>query len=161
VELVGLTSARNVEFVEGLGIYTRTVAYDALESLDRGPATFVDIAGDPAVRLAVHTHYAHELAYSMTVGVTHWTALGAGGGELPGPSPTLFFAPDRRTKRSADWGPAELERIVSEAWGPFCQWTGSWLEVVHGRGFAAVQRVYLDVLEGRVEARTAHVLSLD
>ncbi|MGA2011858.1 MAG: DUF2855 family protein [Solirubrobacteraceae bacterium] len=162
VQLVGLTSARNVEFVEGLGIYTRTVTYDAIASLDRGPATFVDIAGDPAVRLAVHTHYADELASSMTVGVTHWTTLAAaGGGELPGPVPTLFFAPDRRDKRSADWGPAELQSRVSEAWGPFCEWAGSWLEVVHDRGFDALQRVYLEVLEGRVEAGTAHVLTLD
>lgn len=161
VELIGLTSVRNVEFVEGLGVYARTVTYDAIESLDRGPATFVDIAGDPTVRLAVHEHYAEELVYSMTVGVTHWEELGASGGELPGPSPTLFFAPDRVTKRSEDWGPAELQRRVSGAWHPFCEWTGSWLEVIHGRGFEAVQRVYLDVLEGSVEAKTAHVLSLD
>jgi Protein of unknown function (DUF2855) len=161
VELIGLTSARNVAFVEDLGVYNRTVAYDAIDSLDRGPATFVDIAGDATVRLAVHSHYAEELVYSMRVGGTHWEERGAGDGELPGPSPTLFFAPDRVTKRSADWGPAELQRRVSGAWHRFCEWTGSWLEVIHGRGFEAVQRVYLDVLEGRVEAKTAHVLSLD
>jgi hypothetical protein len=161
VELIGLTSARNAKFVEGLGVYRRTVTYDAIESLERGPATFVDIAGDPKVRLSVHAHYGDELAYSMRVGVTHWEELGADAGELPGPSPTLFFAPDRRTKRSEDWGPAELQTRVSGAWHPFCEWTGSWLEVVHGRGFEAVQRAYLDVLGGRVEAKTAHVLSLD
>ncbi len=48
VELVGLTSPGNAEFVEGLGIYGRTVTYDAIDSLERGPATFVDIAGDGA-----------------------------------------------------------------------------------------------------------------
>ena len=46
VELVGLTSPRSAEFVEGLGIYDRTVTYDAIDSLGGGPATFVDIAGD-------------------------------------------------------------------------------------------------------------------
>ncbi len=102
-------------FVEDLGVYARTVTYDAIESLDRGPATFVDIAGDATVCVAVHEHYAEELVYSMTVGVTHWEALGAGGGELPGPSPTLFFAPDRVRKRSEDWGPAELQ--AEGLWG--------------------------------------------
>ena len=98
----------------------------------------------------------------MTVGVTHWEELGAGGGgELPGPPPTLFFAPDRVTRRSEDWGPAELQRRVAEAWHPFCEWTDGWLDVIHGRGFDAVQSVYLDVLEGRVDPKTAHVLSLD
>ena len=161
VELIGLTSARNVAFVEDLGVYARTVTYDAIESLDRGPATFVDVAGDAGVLLAVHAHYGQELLYSMRVGGTHWEARSAGGDGLPGPSPTLFFAPDRVTKRSEEWGPAELQRRVSGAWHPFCEWTRSWLEVIHGRGFDAVQRVYLDLLEGRVGANTAHVLSLD
>jgi hypothetical protein len=161
VELVGLTSARSAEFVEGLGVYGRTVTYDAIESLERGPATFVDIAGDSEVRLAVHSHYGDELVHSMTVGVTHWEEMGAGEGELPGPSPTFFFAPDRATKRSEDWGRAELQARVSDAWHPFCEWTGGWLEVIHDRGFEAVQRVYLDVIEGRVDPRTANVLSLD
>jgi hypothetical protein len=160
VELIALTSARNVEFVEGLGIYGRTVAYDAIESLDPGPATFVDFAGDGAVRLAVHEHYGDELVHSMAVGVTHWEELRAGAGELPGPPPTFFFAPDRVVKRSRDWGRAGLESSVADAWHPFCEWAGGWLEPIHGEGFEAVRGAYLDVLEGRVEPARAHVLTL-
>jgi hypothetical protein len=160
VELIGLTSPRSAEFVEGLGIYGHTVTYDAIDSLERRPATFVDIAGDGEVRLAVHSHYGDELVHSMAVGVTHWEELGAGEGELPGPSPTFFFAPDRVVKRSEDWGRAELNTRVADAWQPFCEWTGGWLDVVRGKGFEAVQSAYLDVLEGRVDPRTAHVLSL-
>jgi hypothetical protein len=37
----------------------------------------------------------------------------------------------------------------------------AWLEVIHDRGFEAVQRVCLNVLEGRVDPKTANVLSLD
>ncbi len=160
VELVGLTSARNAEFVEGLGIYGRTVTYDAINSIERGPATFVDIAGDGPVRLAVHSHYGDELIRSVAVGLSHWEEFGAGGAELPGPSPTLFFAPDRVVKRSGDWGRAGLETRVADAWHPFCEWTRGWLDVIHGRGFDAVQSAYLDVLDGHVDAKSAHVLSL-
>jgi hypothetical protein len=160
VELIGLTSERSAPFVEGLGVYGRTVTYDAIASLERGPATFVDIAGDGNIRTAVHSHYGDELLHSMTVGVTHWEELGAGESELPGPSPTVFFAPDRLAKRSADWGRLELQRRASEAWRPFCEWVGGWLEVTHERDFDALQRVYLDVLEGRVDPKTANVLSL-
>jgi hypothetical protein len=159
VELVGLTSPRSAGFVEGLGIYGRVVTYDAVEGLDRGPATFVDIAGDGAVRHAVHSHFGDELVHSMAVGVTHWEELG-GGGELLGPTPKLFFAPDRVVKRSKDWGRAGLEQRVAAAWHPFCESIGGWLEVVHGQGFDAVREAYLDVLEGRVAPNTAHVLSL-
>jgi uncharacterized protein DUF2855 len=160
VDLVGLTSPGNAKFVEGLGIYGRTVAYDEIHTLDRGPTTYVDIAGDGAVRRAVHSHFGDELAHSMAVGVTHWEELGAGEGELPGPTPTFFFAPDRVVKRSSDWGRANLEQRVADAWHPFCDWTGDWLEVIHGNGFDGVKSAYLDVLEGRVAPNTAHVISL-
>jgi hypothetical protein len=160
VELVGLTSGRNAEFVESLGIYDRTVTYDEVASLDRGPATLVDVAGDDTVRRAVHSHYGDALAASFGVGMTHWEEFGAGGGELPGPAPTFFFAPARFAKRAREWGAAALEARVTEAWHPFCEWTAGWLDVVHGEGFDAVKRVYLDVLEGRVEPRRANMITL-
>ncbi len=148
------------EGVELVGIYGRTVTYDEIGSLGGGPATYVDIAGDGAVRLAVHTHFGEDLAYSMTVGVTHWEELGSGQGDLPGPAPTFFFAPTRVEKRSSDWGPAELERRVAEAWHPFCKWTAGWLEVNRGQGFEGLESAYLEVLEGRVGPKSAHVISL-
>jgi hypothetical protein len=159
VDLIGLTSPRSAAFVEGLGIYGRTVTYDAIESLERRPATYVDIAGDSEVRGAIHRHYGDTLAHSMAVGVTHWEELG-GSGELPGPDPVLFFAPDRVAKRTEDWGGGGLEARVADAWHPFCEWTSGWLEPVRGNGFEAVQRAYRDVLEGQVDPRTAHVLAL-
>ena len=158
--VIGLTSARSAEFVEGLGIYDRVVTYDAIDSLESEPATFVDIAGDGGVRHSVHAHYGDELQASMTVGVTHWEELAAGGGDLPGPAPTLFFAPDRVVKRAEDWGGAGLEARLAEAWHPFCEWTGGWLELIRGDGLEAAEAAYLDVLEGRVRPQTAHVISL-
>jgi hypothetical protein len=161
VELVGLTSPRNEEFVTGLGIYDRTVVYDEIDSLERRPATFVDMAGDGDVRRAVHSHFGDDLAYSMVVGATHWNEMGGGGGgDLPGPAPALFFAPDRVVKRSADWGAGELQTRVADAWHPFCEWAAGWLEVIEGRGFESLKDAYLDVLEGRVDPRRADVLSL-
>jgi Protein of unknown function (DUF2855) len=161
VDLVALTSPRSAEFVEGLGIYGRTVTYDAIDSLERGPATYVDVSGDGDVRRSVHEHFGDELAHSMAVGLTHWEELGGDGdGELPGPTPTLFFAPDRVVRRSEDWGQAGLETRVADAWHPFCEWIGGWLETIHGEGFEAVEDAYIDVIEGRVAPDRAHVLAL-
>ena len=160
VELVGLTSARSAEFVEGLGIYGRTVPYDEIDTLERGPATYVDVSGDGEVRQAVHSHFGDDLVHSMAVGATHWEEMGAGAGELPGPAPAVFFAPTRIAKRSEDWGRAALEARVVDAWHPFCEWIDGWLETIDGEGFDAVQDAWIDVLEGRVEPQSAHVLSL-
>ena len=132
-EVIGLTSARSAEFVEGLGIYGRVATYEEIDTLEREPATFVDVAGDAAVRGAVHAHFRDQLLHSMAVGVTHWEDFGAGQGELPGPHPVFFFAPDRVIKRSEDWGAAGLQSRVADAWHPFCAWTGEWLEVAAAR----------------------------
>ena len=126
-------------------------------SLERGPATFVDVAGDGEVRFAVHSHFGDELMHSMAVGATHWEGFGAGAEELPGPSPALFFAPDRVTKRTGDWGGAGLNEKVADAWHPFCAWAGGWLKVLRGQGMEAVQSAWLEVLEGRVRPHAAHV----
>jgi uncharacterized protein DUF2855 len=158
VGLVGLTSPGNLEFVGDLGIYDRSLSYEEIDSLDLGPATFVDFAGDAAVRAAVHSHYGDELIHSMAVGLTHWQDLG--GGELPGPRPVFFFAPDRVVKRGEDWGRAGLEQRVAAAWAPFCEWIGERLEVIEDEGFEGLRSAYLDVLEGRCDPRTAHVVSL-
>jgi hypothetical protein len=158
--VVGLTSPGNVALVDGLGIYSRVVGYDSVAELAAGPATFVDFAGNPEVRAAVHEHYGEQLLHSTAVGVTHWEGLEGLGAELPGPQPVFFFAPTRVQKRAKDWGRAGLETAVAEAWHPFCEWTEGWLEVIHGQGFEALRDAYLEVLEGRVGPRSAHVISL-
>ena len=159
-EVIGLTSPRNAEFVEGLGIYSRVVPYDAIDSLELRAATFVDVAGDEQVRRAVHEHLRDDLVHSMAVGVTHWEDFQGLQAELPGPNPVFFFAPTRVTKRSEDWGPDGLSERVAEAWHPFCEWTAGWLETIPGEGFEAVESAYKDVIEGDVAPDKAHVLKL-
>jgi hypothetical protein len=159
--LIGLTSARNRGFVEGLGIYGQVVAYEEIDSLPREAATFVDFAGDADARRAVHAHYGDELLASVAVGMTHWSAMTpASDAALPGPAPALFFAPDRIVKRGQDWGREGLESRVAAAWHPFCEWAAGWLEPIPGIGFEAVLEAYLDVLDGGVPPDKAHVLTL-
>jgi hypothetical protein len=136
------------------------LAYDELDSLPQGRAVYVDIAGDADVRSAVHHNYREQLAHSAVVGATHHDRMGGGPNSLPGPGPTFFFAPDRVTKRTADWGRDGLEQRLAEAWRPYVAWTAGWLEVLHGQGAQALERAYLDLLDGRIDPAKAHVLSL-
>ena len=78
IEVVGLTSPRNVEFTESLGVYDKVVPYEEIESLDRQPAVYADMSGDAKVRSAVHGHFDDELRHSAAVGITHREDLGGG-----------------------------------------------------------------------------------
>ena len=160
LNVVGLTSAASVDFVSGLRVYDSVVAYDDVASLPDGRAVYVDMSGAADVRAAVHGRYGEELAHSAAVGATHWTEMASPREPLPGPPPTLFFAPDRVTKRSADWGRSGLETRLAESWHEFVAWLSGWLEVESARGPEAVERVWRDVLEGRASPRGGHVLSL-
>lgn len=160
-EVWGLTSSRNVDFVEKLGFYQRVVPYDAVGTLPTNlPAVYVDVAGDADVRRAVHARLPH-LQSSITVGGTHWEAKDPEAAEtLPGPEPYFFFAPTHLARRSASWGPGGLRQRLDEAWQILIPTVRSWLRVAEARGADAVTRVYLETLENRAPADVGHVLSL-
>jgi len=160
VLVVGLTSSRSAEFARTLCVYDHVLAYDQLESLPAGRAVYVDMAGDAELRAGVHGHYRDELAHSAVVGATHHDRMGQVPDALPGPRPTFFFAPDRIAKRAVDWGAEGLQQRMADAWHPYLEWADGWLEVIHGHGADAVKSAYLDLLDGRIDPATAHVLSL-
>jgi Protein of unknown function (DUF2855) len=159
LDVVGLTSARSAEFTRGLGVYDHVVAYDDLSSLPDGRAVYVDMAGDAGVRGAVHEHYAAELAHSAVVGATHHDSMGEVPDSLPGPRPMFFFAPDRVVKRTADWGRDGFETRLADSWRPYVQWTKGWLKVIADAGGEAIERAYLDLLDGHIDPAAAHVLT--
>lgn len=164
IEVIGLTSPGNVEFVGGTGAYASTFAYDAVDDLPDGKAVYVDMSGDGEVRRAVHERYGDSLLHDCAVGASHWDQLGSGlgadPGDLAGPAPQVFFAPTRIKKRGKDWGAAEMNERVVAAWIPFVEWSGKWLEVERGEGFDAVKETYEALLDGKVKAAAGHVISL-
>lgn len=110
VRVVGVTSPGNRGFVEGLGSCDQVLAYEDIEQLDPSvPTIVVDMAGSADALRAVHTRFGANLVHSCQVGMTHWRE-GGPAGDLPGASPTLFFAPSQIVKREADWGPGVLGR---------------------------------------------------
>jgi hypothetical protein len=160
VEVVGLTSPRSRRFVESLGVYDRVICYQELEELPDGRSVYLDMSGDAGVRAGVHGHYAGDLSHSAVVGATHHDQMGDVAQELPGPRPAFFFAPDRVAKRSGEWGRADLEERLADSWHPYVTWTEGWLRVIRERGEAALRSVYLDLLDGRIDPGSAHVLTL-
>ncbi len=163
VEVVGLTSAANLAFCQSLGVYSRVLSYDQLDSLLADmPCVYVDFAGSGPLRQAVHSRFG-QLAYSCSIGGTHVADLG-GAKDLPGPRPTLFFAPAQVKKRSADWGAASFGARLVAAWHGFvAQVAGAtppWVVVQPHSGPQAVQAAYATVLAGQGDARLGHMLSL-
>jgi hypothetical protein len=81
-------------------------------------------------------------------------------GELQGPRPVFFFAPDRITKRGVDWGTAKLDEAVAEAWDPFARWASDWLRVERISSEDDIQRAYLELLDGKIDPMAGTVVDL-
>ena len=160
--IVGLTSAGNRAFVEGLGCYDEVLAYDRLDALDAsGDALSVDFAGNGALLGQLHQRLGDRLRYSCLVGAAHWDQRGGLPKALPGPTPKLFFAPAQAEKRLKDWGGAAFQARLAEVWGEFSAFVGGWIQVRHGVGGSEVLEVYQDLLAGRSAPQLGYILSLD
>ncbi|WP_411880475.1 DUF2855 family protein [Polaromonas sp. YR568] len=164
LEVVGLTSPGNTAFCEGLGCYSRVLAYDALDSIAADtPCIYVDFAGSAALRQRIHGRFG-QLRYNCSIGGTHVDELAAKGGsrDLPGPRPVLFFAPAQVKKRVADWGAEAFGRQLAQAWQNFTRKvTGAeppWLIPERHAGRAPLEAVYREVLAGKGDPRTGHIL---
>jgi hypothetical protein len=131
------------------------------------PTVYVDFAGNAALRRIVHEHFGDALQFSSSIGGTHWEALGSGG-RLPGPRPTLFFAPAQIKKRSAPppegWGPDGLAQRLGASWSAFVGATQRaaepWVRIVDRQGSAAVEAAYKAMLAGQADAREGLMLTL-
>jgi hypothetical protein len=164
IKVIGLTSAANVHFVNGLGCYDDVVTYDAIASMPVQPAVYVDFAGSTATRLAVHMHFGDALVYSCAVGASHFEEmenLGKLSQPLPGAKPVFFFAPAQIKKRYADWGAAGFSQRTSDAWHAFTSRVSDaqspWMRVVHSQGAQAIAAVYERMLCGAVNPAEGHM----
>ena len=163
IDVVGLTSAANLEFCRSLGCYHRLFTYDRLDQIAADTScVYIDFAGNAKLRRAIHTRFAN-LKYSSSIGGTHVEQLG-GARDLPGPRATLFFAPAQIKKRNTEWGADNLGQRLLLSWqsfvGKVCDPKEPWLVVMEHNGPDAVRRAYAEVLGGRGDPRVGHMLSL-
>ena len=163
LRVVGLTSTANVDFVRALGCYDDVLAYDHLSSLALEDSVYVDMSGSESVRRDVHAVLGDHLLYDCAVGGTHWNA-GRRGGALPGPAPTMFFAPAQIAKRNAELGSAQFQSTLSAAWVRFLASATSgdtpWMTVTHQRGPQAVADTLAAHVAGTASPSEGNIVSM-
>ena len=159
MRVIGLTSDANVDFVASIGEYHEVVTYSEISSLDSAIQTvIVDMAGNPEIVAAVHTHFGESLKYSCSIGATHWDQT-SHRVEMPGPKPQFFFAPSQISKRSKEWGRAELNNRLDSALNTFIEGSKQWLRIVHLHGEDSVSDTYSQLVAGEMSPEIGNTLS--
>lgn len=163
IEMAGLTSERNREFVERLGLYDSALAYEDFGELDPGSRTlYIDIAGNPKLQARVHEHFGANLVYDCSVGSAQSLAAPEPDRDLPGVSPEFFFAPNWITKRHKDWGTGEFNQRSGKAGAAFFRYVTetALVELAEQRGLEAARDVLVEMIEGRTDPAVGHVIVL-
>lgn len=162
--IVGLTSERNIKFVESVGLYDHVLAYDAIpETLATDATVVVDMAGNPTVTAALDAHLGESLNHYISVGLTHWDELDRS--STFGATPALashegFFAPTYILELLAEWGPGEFESRTVSFLMQAAQATFGWMTVDRREGLEGLASVYAAVSDGSVPPSTGVVIEL-
>jgi len=160
VQIIGLTSAGNRAFVDGLGACDQVVSYDEIETIAQQPSVFVDMAGNAQAKQRLHTHLADHLTHSAAVGTSHWDKFQPKIA-LDGPKPAFFFAPAQIAKRREQWGAGVIERQITDGWKRLAADAAQWLDVREHVGIEAGQAIYGAVASGQAAPRDGHVIVFD
>jgi Protein of unknown function (DUF2855) len=148
IKRIGLTSVPNKGFVTGTGLYDQVLSYDEIGQIEAVRAVSVDFAGNGGVLRSVHEALGARLAYSCLVGLTHWEGRGGPGGEMPGPQPILFFAPDHATATIGDMGPAAFGAAVAGSWTAFVDTAATLVRTDEREGLQAAANAFTDIAAG-------------
>ncbi len=160
VSVAGLTSPKNADFVRALGTYDQVSTYDRITALDPSiPTAFVDMSGDASVIETVHQHFAKNLVLSSMVGITHWQQQRPPA-DLPGATPTMFFAPSQIVKREQDWGAGEIMRKAYAGSARVAAESAKFLNMRYVHGAAAVQDAFSRAVDGQAQPSEGLILSL-
>lgn len=73
LKIVGLTSAANKKFVEGLGLYDEVLLYGDYAKLDvkQGPYCYVDVAGNDSLNEKIIKHLGDSMSFGVVLGMSH------------------------------------------------------------------------------------------
>lgn len=139
---VGVTSARNRKFVEGLDLYDSVVLYDDIEaSVARRPSVIIDMAGSGVVLGRLHRHLGAAMLRSLNVGLTHWHEAG-GGSDVIRERSEMFFAPGVIQARMKQWGATEFQLRTREFTTQALNCSRDWLAIDRAEGLDSLRELY-------------------
>ncbi len=164
IKVVGLTSARNVDFVKGTGLYDQVISYDDLQGgLVQIPSVTIDMAGNADVKAKIKHRLDADLKFHIQVGITHWEDLVRAGAFNPEADPTKednFFAPGYILERMKEIGAAEFDAKAGAYMQASAKASFNWMTVDQKNGLEEFESVYPTILNGSLPPDTGIIVKV-
>eukprot|EP00747_Dinoflagellata_sp_TGD_P181138 gnl/TRDRNA2_/TRDRNA2_34703_c0_seq1.p1 gnl/TRDRNA2_/TRDRNA2_34703_c0~~gnl/TRDRNA2_/TRDRNA2_34703_c0_seq1.p1 ORF type:complete len:403 (-),score=73.69 gnl/TRDRNA2_/TRDRNA2_34703_c0_seq1:50-1111(-) len=161
LSVVGLTSAKNVAYTQGLGVYDKVVAYEDVATLKRCRAAIFDVAGNSAVLQKLYDLLREDVVYCGMVGMTHVAArkqepLQRFNGAAP--EPFMVWTAVAAVEKS--FGKATATRMQTEASKAYREKSLRSMSIVRHHGPEATLTAYTQSVNGLLQPSETHVCSL-
>ena len=159
-KVIGITSQKNVGFVENLNCCGEVVTYGDELTIDPSLTTaYVDMSGNGTLTDALHDHIRDNIVESCMVGATHWET-DRRGSDLPGVKPKFFFAPGHIAKRDLEWGPGVLYIKAGEESVKLLEQVKDQIKIERKLGAEVAAQIWTDMLDSNVSPTRGILISL-
>ena len=158
--VIGVTSKRNVEMVEGLKLYDETISYDDILNIDKNiPTVIVDMSGNAKILVALHQHLGDNMKFTSNVGLTHWSNARPQKGIIAERS-QFFFAPSHIQKRIKEWGMAAFNTKTTEFMMGTMMKASQWLTFREIDGLEGMAAIHQDVCNGKIPPNEGLIIKM-
>lgn len=151
-KVIGLTSERNLDFVNSIDAYDNVLTYETLEQIDATkPTVIIDMSANAEVLSRLHKHLGDNMRFTSNVGLTHWDEPRYVEGIIQQRS-EQFFAPNEIQRLMKQWGAEEFNKRTSQYIMRCAVKTSTWLQIKELDGIEGLSQVYKDVCAGNIAA---------
>lgn len=157
---IAVTSPRNLDFVNKLGLYEQSTTYESVNAVDAAiPTVIVDMSGNGEVLARLHTQLGANMKRCVNVGLTHWDEANSGDG-IDRERSDFFFAPAHIERRMQDWGPEGFAEKTAGFMQETTLKSRGWLKLHKIDNLQGLADVYNDVCKGRLAADQGLIIEL-
>ncbi len=154
-KIIGLTSPRNVDFVQATGYYDQVIAYEDIEAqLEKENTLGVDFAGNTDLLTQIDQFLGDQLSFISLIGLSDWQSPKA---FQSLEKASFFFAPDQARQLFKEWGEAKAHQAIASAMLQFIQDMQKVMKIALVNDPEKLQQLYLDMLGGKVDPRQGYL----
>eukprot|EP00746_Dinoflagellata_sp_MGD_P022749 gnl/MRDRNA2_/MRDRNA2_153259_c0_seq1.p1 gnl/MRDRNA2_/MRDRNA2_153259_c0~~gnl/MRDRNA2_/MRDRNA2_153259_c0_seq1.p1 ORF type:complete len:341 (-),score=55.90 gnl/MRDRNA2_/MRDRNA2_153259_c0_seq1:64-1056(-) len=162
LEVIGITSSKNIEYVSGLGTYDTVCSYQDLKVLMRQKVAVFDVAGNAEAKKAIYEHFGEDVVYFGGVGLSHVehagrqvSLQGLGGAE---PATFLVFAALQQIEKV--YGKKDTTRMLMEATAAYRGQSLPSFQAIRKYGPEETAAVFEEMVKDKTKPECTYICSL-
>lgn len=156
--IIGLTSSRNINFVNQTNYYDQVIAYDNVQNeLENTSTVVVDFAGNFKLLANLSDTLGDALHKISLVGLTDWKGFGS---YSKIPNTEFFFAPTHIQNMYKTKGVEATNMALNKALVAFITDIQSNIELETINNFEQLKTLYLEMVDGKVNPKKGYLVSL-